>query len=172
MNNVLEKFDACVNSPNLGKRHQSLIDLIATILPIFNEEIGEIGDAAIREILGIQKRDEPKLQKELCPFSSESDGHNIYLYIVLGKISNNDQEYNVGIQAETPWQGDWDYLGWGGSDSMPNDIRALSREQVGIAAKRLAVAIFILDEVYRDPDSVLANMADALNKSGLVATDN
>ena len=70
MNDFLEKSDACINSPNLGKRHQSLIDLIATILPILNEEIGEIGDAAIREILGIQKRDESKLPKEFCPFSS------------------------------------------------------------------------------------------------------
>jgi hypothetical protein len=54
---------------------------------------------------------------------------------------------------------------------MPYDIRALSPEQVNIAAKRLVVAIFILDEIYRDPDSALANMTEALNKSGLIGTD-
>ena len=161
-------FKTCITSDNLGKKHQSLINLIAGVIPILNDEIGEIGDAAIREILQIQEGYTSKVKQGLLPFSSEADNHNTYLYVVLGQVENDGQKYNVGIRAETPWHGDWDYLGWSGAESMPYDIRALSREEAGVAARRLTLAIFVLNEVYREPGTALANLADELRKANII----
>ena len=131
MENYAEKLKVCINSPNLAKKHKSLIQVIEEIIPVLNEEIGEIGGAAIKEILDIQRQYKEKVAEDLLPFSSEQDEHNTYLNIVLGEIEGDGQKYKVGIVAETPWQGKWDFLGWSGLDSMSHDIRELSREEVG-----------------------------------------
>lgn len=168
MSEFIEKLDMCINSPNLGKRHQCLIDLVAGLLSILNSEIGEIGDGAIREIIDVQKRLGEEISPEILPLSSAADDHDTCLNIVLGAVNANDIKYDIGVYIAIPWNGDWDFLGWSGTESMACDIRALSRSDVTTAAKRLAVAVIVLDEVFREPSNTLANMAEELKRSDLL----
>jgi hypothetical protein len=170
MNNYVDKIQTCISSTHLGKRHQILIGLINDTIPILNQEIGEIGAGAIHEILEIQNRYESRLSKDLLPFSSQTDSCETNLYVTLGELDNNGQSYPIGILAETSRRCDWSYLGWDGMESMPYDVRGLSRKAVAIAAKRLAVGILILDEVFHEPNSTLSNLAKELEKSNLLET--
>ncbi|MHC4587394.1 MAG: hypothetical protein ACYS3N_22945 [Planctomycetota bacterium] len=163
-----EKLETCINSSNLGSRHQCLIQVIEEIIPVLNNEIGEIGGGAIRETLDIQEKYKGKVSEELLPFSSENDGHNTYLNVVFGEIGDNDEKYRVGIVAETPWHGNWDFLGWSCLDSMPHDIRELSRDEVSLAAKRFCYALSILNEVYKEPEGVVDQIVKGLKASGLI----
>jgi len=168
MENYAENLKACINSPNLAMRHQCLIQVIEEIIPVLNNEIGEIGGAAIREILDLQEQYKEKSTEEVFPFSSESDDHNTYLYIVFGEIDKDGQKYKVGIVAETPWHGNWDFLGWSGLDSMPHDIRELSRNEVSMAAKRFSHAMFILNEVFHEPGGTIDKIVKGLKNSDLI----
>jgi len=172
MKNYAEKLQVCIKSPNLAKKHQCLIEVIEEIIPVLNNEIGEIGGAAIKEILDVQKQYKEKVADDLLSFSSESDGHNTYLYIVLGENDYEDQKYKIGIVAETPWHGNWDFLGWSGLDSMPHDIRELSRDEVIIAAKRFSYAMFILNEVFKEPGGTIDKIVNELQNSGLIENNN
>jgi len=163
-----EKLKTCIDSPNLGARHQCLIQVIEEIIPVLNDEIGEIGGGAIREIMEIQEKYKGRISEELIPFSSENDGHNTYLNVVFGEIGNNEDKYKIGIVAETPWHGNWDFLGWSGLDAMPHDIRELSRDEVSLAAKRFSHALSILNEVYKEPGGVIDQIVKGLQVADLI----
>lgn len=168
METFVQTFESCLGSANLGTKHRCLIRLIQDILPILNQEIGEIGGAAIREILSEQERYRPKLESRWLPFSTESDNHNTYLYMVLAEAKDQDgTKYQIGIQAETPWHGDWDYLGWSGLESMPYDVRDLARDEVNLAAKRFLVALLILNKVFPNSEGHLGKILHAFEDSNL-----
>jgi len=170
MENHVDRFRTCCSSANMRARHDALIDLIGTLVPLLNVEIGPIGGAAIREILDVQKRYKPMVEQALVPFAHEYDDHNTYLTIELGRVrATNGTSYAIGIHAETPWHNRWYFQGYGGeNEGVADEVRELGRDEVAVAARRLAIALAVLDEVFPDPEWTIHAIVVALREAELL----